>query len=317
MNTYTLQLENDQLDNIIPFVRFCKENEHTDIKLVVNQESHCLRFCGVYDILDLFTFTSVTILTANIVEHHHRYSIQEPYDWNHWLRWDLSTFDHAYDYSWTKQKIFGCFYGRPSASRLGIASYVNPAQAVIKVRFNNTQEDNRKNFELQKLYGWHPEIMPKVIALLTNINQYQATDFAHNHNLRRYDYNNEINYLYKDIFVDLVVEPNVNGNSFYPTEKIARAILCRKPFIVMAPLFYLRYLQQMGFKTFADCWSESYDDLTGKNRYFSILSLIDQLSNLSLQQLDELNNKLQATIEHNYQLLINQQFTSDITRIHE
>ena len=105
--------------------------------------------------------------------------------------------------------------------------------------------------------------------------------------------NNFNNDLYKDIFIDLVVEAHLFGNSFYPTEKIARAIMCKKPFIVMAPLFYLEYLKQMGFKTFNKFWSEDYDHLGANNRYFAILTQLDYLASLTQDQLLELNKQIE------------------------
>jgi hypothetical protein len=317
MNSYTLELENDQLLNIIPFVAFLKNNEGTDIGITVNQESHCLRFCGIYDLIDKFNFSSVTIYTANAVEHHDQYLIKSPYQWYHWLE-RINKFDSSIHYDWDQSTTFGCFYGRPSASRIGIASYLNknyPTQSLIKLRFNAADETPRKNFELQKLYSWHPEILTGVADLLEKIDRYQSTHRAYDYTTFEYDYGNDINLQYRHIFVDIVVEAALAGNSFYPTEKVVRAILCKKPFIAMAPTFYLRYLRQMGFKTFGEFWSEDYDDLGLKNRYFAILQIIDKLSGLSTDQLLELNDKLQSIVEHNYQLLVDSKFLKSVARI--
>ena len=317
MNRYTLELENDQLLNIIPLVAFLKNNEGTDIEITVNQESHCLRFCGIYDLLDKFKFSSVTIYTANAVEYHDKYLIKLPYNWYHWLE-RINKFDRSIQYDWDQLTTFGCFFGRPSASRIGIVSYLHknyPMQSLIKLRFNTVDEDSRKNFNLQKLYSWHPEIMPGIADLLDNIDQYQSTHHAYNYATFEYDYGNDINLQYRHIFVDIIVEAALAGNSFYPTEKVVRAMLCKKPFIVMAPMFYLRYLKQMGFKTFGEFWSEDYDDLGLKNRYFAILQLIDKLAGLTTDQLLELNNKLQPIVEHNYQLLLDNKFLKSVVRI--
>jgi len=317
VNRYTLELENDQIYNIISLVEFLSSNQGNDIEIEVNQESHCLRFCGIYDLIDKFNFSSVTIYTANAVEHHDKYLIKSPYPWYHWLE-SIHKFDRLIEYNWDQSTTFGCFYGRPSASRIGIASYLHknyPTQSLIKLRFNTTDESLRKNFELQKLYSWHPEIMPDVADLFDNIDRYQSTHHAYDYTTFEYDYGNDINLQYRHIFVDIVVEAALAGNSFYPTEKVVRAILCKKPFIAMAPTFYLRYLRQMGFKTFGEVWSEDYDDLGLKNRYFSILQLIDKLAGLSTDQLLALNNKIQSIVNHNYQLLVDNKFLKSVTRI--
>jgi hypothetical protein len=315
MNTYTLQLENDQLHNITPFIKFCRDHEHTDIKLIVNQESHCLQFCGVYAILDLFTFTSVTIVTANAVECHDRYRIV--INWAYWLK-QSRKFKTSNDYTWNQTKIFGCFYGRPSAPRVGIAGHLAQHyndKSLLQLRFNTDSEDTRKLVDIQKLFAWDTTGAAKLDQLVQNKEQYFQPIPAYEYTTGSYDYNSDLNNLYKNIFVDIVVEATTLGNTFYPTEKIARAILCRKPFIVMASKFYLGYLKQIGFKTFDEYWPELYDNADGKARYLAILELIDRLAKLSTAELAELNIKMQHTIEYNRQLLIAQQYNKQVTRI--
>jgi len=320
MNSYTLELENDQLLNIIPLVAFLKNNEGQDIEITVNQESHCLTWNRVYDLLDQFDFTSVSIITSNALECHKKYHVDNRF-WFYWFFQGISqtsNFDHNFDYSWNRSKTFGCFYGRPSASRLGIASYLHtrfPSQSLIKIRFDNTHEGSRKHFELQKLYSWAPDQIVDVSNLLKNIDQYSSEFHAYDYTTFKYDYSNKLNYLYKNIFVDLIVEAHFQGDSFYPTEKIVRAMLCRKPFIVMAPVNYLKYLKQMGFYTFSAVWNESYDDLGAKSRYFAILELIDNIGNRSQSELSELNNRILPIVEHNYQLLISDKFAKSVTKI--
>ena len=317
MNSYTLELENDQIYNIIPLIKFLSFNQGRDIEIEVNQESHCLRFCGIYDLIDKFNFSSITIYTANAVEYHNRYIIKSRYPWYHWLEC-INKFDRSIQYNWDQSTTFGCFYGRPSASRIGIVSYLHknyPTQSLIKLRFNVSEESPRKNFELQKLYSWHPEIMTDVADLLEKIDRYQSIYHAYDYTTFEYDYGNDLNLQYRHIFVDVIVEAALAGNSFYPTEKVVRAMLCKKPFIAMAPMFYLRYLKQMGFKTFNEFWSEDYDDLGLKPRYFAILRLIDKLAGLSTDQLLELNYKLQSIVEHNYQLLVDNKFLKSVTRV--
>ena len=67
---------NDALFNKVQFFKFCMDHQHEDINIRVINEGHCLRFVGVYDILDLFEFTSVTLVTSNLLEKHARYKIE-------------------------------------------------------------------------------------------------------------------------------------------------------------------------------------------------------------------------------------------------
>lgn len=316
MSRYTLELENDQLLNIIPLVKFLKENEDQHITLTANQESHCLKSCEVYKLIDLFKFKSVTIESLSAIESHSQYTILHD-SWAHWLNIKkIKTHNFSIDYTWNQTKVFGCFYGRPTAARLGITSYLAThylEKSLIKIRFDKSHEDTRKHFELTKLFSWDIDSLDNVNLLLKTLpkSEYAAYDYQ----TGEYDYGNELSNLYSDIFVDVICEANYLGDSFYPTEKIARAMLCKKPFIVMAPKYYLKYLKQMGFKTFDRWWSESYDDLSAKDRYFSILKLLDYIALLSTDKLLELNDQLMQIVDHNYNLLVDQKFNKDITRI--
>ena len=86
MSSYTLELENDKLLNIIPFIQFCVNNQGKDIVIEVINEGHCLRFSGVYDILDIFTFNLVQLNTFNVIEHHPKYLINN-IQWNYYPRY--------------------------------------------------------------------------------------------------------------------------------------------------------------------------------------------------------------------------------------
>jgi hypothetical protein len=65
--------------------------------------------------------------------------------------------------------------------------------------------------------------------------------------------------IFNDTAFSLVVETSVFNNNFHPTEKTIRNFLLKKPFIVFSSQHYLKYLQEIGFKTFGDVFDESYD----------------------------------------------------------
>ena len=316
MIEYTLELENDVLLNLIPFIEFLRRNENSDIRIIVNQESHDLRSSGVYDILELFNFKSVTIVTSNAVEQHPRYSIINT-NWSYWLT-RTQLYDFNNDYEWNQRKIFGCFYGRASAPRLGIASYLVDKYddlSLVKVQFNNESEDDRKKFELTKIFSWDSTRLKALANFLENKHKYQSDHAAYNYTDGEYNYASNLNLYYKDIFVDIISEAVVRGHTFYPTEKFARAVLCKKSFIVMSSMYYLRYLTQLGFKTFNQFWNEDYDDLSGKDRYFKILQLIDHISGKSMSELMQMKKDMDKIVEHNYNLLVDQKFLTNIKKI--
>lgn len=308
---YTLKLENDQLLQTSEFVQFCVDNQHKDIVLQVINEGHCLTYCGVYNILDMFKFNSVKLITSNVLEKHNLYTIDSS-KWNFWFT-NIKDFDFSYDYTWNLDKVFGCFYGRPCAPRLGIAAHLikyhkDISQVRIKLDFSSNEA--RKLFDLQRLFSWHPE----ALSLVHNLNNAEYIG-EQDYQKGNYTWNNPLKHLYKNFLIDLVSEPVCYGTTFYPTEKIVRAILCRRPFIVMSSVNYLEYLRQMGFHTFNEFWDETYDGYEGADRYFKILSLIDTLSSKSKKELQDLYNFMQFQIDHNHNLIVNKLYSKKITLI--
>jgi hypothetical protein len=310
MKKFELALENDRWLNTAEFVKFCIKYANSHIVINVINEGHCLSHCGVYEVLDQFNFSSVLIKTANKLESHPRYQIDN-HAWNHWLL-TTKNFNFNFDYSWNGKNIFGCFYGRPSAPRLGIAWYLAKyyrLQSLIMTKFNFDCEDQRNLVDIARLFTWHPEAV-------SGLNILAAGEFGSEHVYHRgqYNYNNPLAESYQNIFVDIVAEPVCAGNSFYPTEKIVRSILCRKPFIVMGSKYYMHYLKQLGFKTFDQWWDESYDCFDTNNRYYKILSIIDYLM-FKQDQIANYYQQMQSVLEHNYNLLVHQQFGSQIQQI--
>ena len=310
INFYELKLENDQLLNIFEFVKFCVDHQGKDIVLQVNNEGHCLTYCGVYNILDLFKFNSVTINTSNALEKNDRYVVNS--NWDIWLN-NIEEFDFSYDYAWSQQKIFGCFYGRPSAPRLGIVAHLakyHSDKSHVQTKFNFSSVDSRKLFDLQRLFSWQADA-------LDTVNYLEGKTYTGEESYIKGEYywDNSLSYLYKNFLIDLVVEPVCQGTTFYPTEKTVRPILCRRPFIIMGSRNYLDYMHQLGFLTFNNFWSEDYDGFDGSDRYFKILDLIDQIATKSRAELLDLYYAMTYQLDHNYKVLVEQSYSTEIKLI--
>jgi len=78
---------------------------------------------------------------------------------------------------------------------------------------------------------------------------------------QQYSELNNLNTLYKDCWLELVSEYNYSNHKVFLTEKIARSIILKKPFVVFGDRYTLKELHNLGFKTFAKFWDESYDAL--------------------------------------------------------
>jgi hypothetical protein len=71
----------------------------------------------------------------------------------------------------------------------------------------------------------------------------------------------------------------------------------------------------MGFKTFYDFWDEDYDGYQGKERFSRILHLINDLSKKSIKELETMYWDMQYILDHNYNLLLTQQYKKQITYV--
>lgn len=308
MASYTLKLENDRLMEVSEFVEFCHANQGRSVTVRVNNEGHCLDFCGVYRILDLFEFESVEILTCNAVESHPRYTILNQ-GWHNWLA-RIGDFDFEFDRSWSGSKRFGIVYGRPSAPRLGIALHLlqhHRDQTTLITQFNFSSEDARRLVDISRLFEWDPEKILHVDTL--------TMDPRYRYEKGRYEQANNLSHAYREFLIDIVSEPTCHGRAFYPTEKIVRAMLCRRPFIVMASQNYLAYLRQIGFQTFNELWDEDYDGVDSNLRYRKILELIDCLGTMTDLEITNMYKKMHAILQHNFNVLTDQTYRRTVTVI--
>jgi hypothetical protein len=280
---------------------------------MITPEAVCLKNLGLYDILDCFEFAHVEIWTCNPIEQHDIYKIIKIDFFN----WATNIFDIDKNlHSWNQQKIFYCLFGRPTASRLGLCAYLyKNFKSKSHLHFSaTTDQDQLVQIELDKLLQYDTDSIESAGALIKNLplllsssNLYTKTD--------GYNFNDPLTEFYKDIFIDILAESHVAGNTFYPTEKTFRPMWLKKPFIIFASKNYLDYLHQMGFKTFFTYWDESYDAYDEKDRFIKIVSLIDTLANKSMSELAKMYLDMQHILEHNYQLLINQNYNKKINFI--
>ena len=104
---------------------------------------------------------------------------------------------------------------------------------------------------------------------------------------------------YNHIFVDMVCETWHEGRTFMPTEKTARSIVSKTPFIIYGPIGYLENLKKLGFKTFDTIIDESYDRYEGQERIEKIKIILDSVCNKSFYELTQLYQSVESTLEHN------------------
>ena len=104
---------------------------------------------------------------------------------------------------------------------------------------------------------------------------------------------------YDKAFLDIVCETWHEGNTFMPTEKIGRPLICKNPFIVYGPKNFLYNMKRLGFKTFDKFWSEDYDNFQGMDRIEKIKVIVNDISLMSAKEIKTLYGTLLPILDHN------------------
>ena len=92
-------------------------------------------------------------------------------------------------------------------------------------------------------------------------------------------------------------------NSHWWTEKLIKSFFYRLPVIVVGNPHILESIRSLGFKTFSDFWSESYDHKTDSDRRMqNILDILESLNNMPISKLNDMyySKEMQDILNHNY-----------------
>ena len=98
----------------------------------------------------------------------------------------------------------------------------------------------------------------------------------------------------------------------YLTEKTFRAILHKRPFVILGAPGSLTQLKKLGFKTFDHVWNEDYDLIQDPNhRIRAVIKIVKEIGALSSDQLKDLMYSVQDTVEFNHKFYV-QEFSNTI-----
>lgn len=107
--------------------------------------------------------------------------------------------------------------------------------------------------------------------------------------------------VYNQFDIEIVAESYTQGDTFFPTEKTIRPLAAGRPFLLYGSMDFLARLRDLGFKTWDDVWSETYDHYQGPERWRYMKSVIDTLSQHDPKDLWEV---CKENCQHNHQLLL-------------
>jgi len=110
---------------------------------------------------------------------------------------------------------------------------------------------------------------------------------------------------YQDCFCSVVHETYCYEPYPFFSEKMFKPLVFFQPFLLHSNVGSLRRLHDQGFKTFSDWWDESYDELFDHRRYEAMLRVALEISNWSLEKVNEVYQDMLPVLTHNHQLFIN------------
>jgi hypothetical protein len=139
-----------------------------------------------------------------------------------------------------------------------------------------------------------------------------------------WEVSNNINYqispfipwkIYNNTNYSVICETLSMGNIFFMSEKAAKVLFGKRLFVAFAAQHYLKYLQQLGFKTFNSVIDETYDSESDYlKRYQLVFKQIQYLNSLDPAQV---LLQVGSILEHNHQQLfvLQQQTQKQMTKL--
>lgn len=285
-----------------------------DIYLSLNQEGPCARSLGLYALLnDICQRTGlapskITIDTCNLLEQHDAYHIRKLAPTKHLAELKLQIAQGLIPVKDTNNivKHFGHFMGHSSRHRLAIASWLwanHKDRTRQTFHSTPTNELHREFLGLEDLWfhGYSLDHVYNAVEFLQHTPlKYDPVDEGPILHMKMYG----ILGAYADIFVDIVCNTYVSGDTFYLDEKIWRPIITKTPFIVHGPKNFIQNLKRLGFQTFDQWWDEGYSEDSAECQTSAILHAIDKISRYSVADLRNLYDEMRPILDHNYEVFL-------------
>lgn len=283
----------------------------------LNNEGGDCRSLGLYALLDNIVSTmgyspnQIKIYTNNQLEYHEQYQIIKRAPLYVSNGQEFAKGFICPNKNWDNFKHFGIFIGRSSWQRLWLASHVwkhYKDLSVITYHYDNSHDHHRHKLSFDEL-AWQIGLNEAVKLCGEFMQQFPII----NDEIKTYPIlpptNFDLSNQYQNFFVEIVCESFLSGNTFYPTEKTWRSIICHTPFIMLGPKNFLSNLKKLGFMTFDQWWDESYDedaDLdNGRIAIRNIQDTIDRLSTMNVNELEAMYIDMQPILSHNHETFLN------------
>ena len=123
----------------------------------------------------------------------------------------------------------------------------------------------------------------------------------------------------RNSWVSIVSEASFAERTCFISEKTFKPIAARHPFILYGNKHSLRYIRELGYKTFDGVIDESYDELDSWERLDAIIKQIQIIKNMSYSKKIEWFESMRAILDYNFEVLKNNSIKqpSSVSKVRE
>lgn len=194
---------------------------------------------------------------------------------------------------------------KPSKKSVTTSFWPHEVQAL------RNEQDWLEKYDLDQIIDWLNQDGPSSIDNRSLQQQYDPQDLPYN------VVHESLADHYHKFCIEVVAETMLYGNTFWPTEKIARPLACGKPFIAMAAPGFLKRLRCLGFQTYNTLWDESYDSLQGLERWQAIRKLIQNIDTMNHSDFSVLLQEADHIAKYNRKILLQDRFLFVDSTVHQ
>lgn len=290
-----------------------------------SKESRNAELSGLFDLLDQLSFywnwnkANITLETNNIRTTHDKYTIKYINYCSSPLNIDLSTIQHR---SWNKEKIYGMFIGRVNVTRLH-AAHKHKMFDFKDRGLTSFNQDIKHYIDQRCLLDYMcstntPFEKTIDIAPYSDIDKLQNIPITAN-NLVSNMWNN----VYEKIGIEIVCETAEDENCFSFSEKIIRAMVYKRPFLLISSPCTINFFKNnknihsqlsifrpdglladmsSDFKFFENVIPIDYDTYSGIHRVDYVFDILHEL--IRTGKINTIIEDCASDIEHNYNEII-------------
>jgi hypothetical protein len=212
-------------------------------------------------------------------------------------------FDNILDYKQENLKnisLYDCTNLRPRPQRVLNFLHLTNANLILDGMISIGDKKDWPKFSVQELkkYNLPADIVKQATAPLA-INHSRMSDSEYHVYITRI-----LNDVYRDTWVSLITESSYfdDEHSVFISEKTFKPIACMQPFIIVGSKHTLKYLRQVGYRTFDGFIDESYDDCNDEDRFAAIIKSLEKIKQIE----DKISwlTSMKEILEHNHRVFL-------------